>query len=111
MIMSGIIITATTPIGRIIPTTTAGPIIIRRARSSRSCHSSMVGKSHGCGERLNFRHCKPTGPREALPDDRLREAIHGHAKILDCFVAMVSRSDEKCCGQRFLNPVGELPGL
>jgi hypothetical protein len=25
--------------------------------------------------RLN-RHCEPTGPREARPDDRLREAIH-----------------------------------
>src|SRR5689334_5780961 len=22
------------------------------------------------------RHCEPTGPREARPDDRLREAIH-----------------------------------
>jgi hypothetical protein len=22
------------------------------------------------------RHCEPTGQREALPDDRLREAIH-----------------------------------
>ena len=32
------------------------------------------------------RHCEPTGRREAPPDDRLREAIHGAAK-LDCFVA------------------------
>ncbi len=23
-----------------------------------------------------FRHCEPTGRRNALPDDRLREAIH-----------------------------------
>jgi hypothetical protein len=25
------------------------------------------------------RHCEPTGPREARPDDRLREAIQRHA--------------------------------
>jgi hypothetical protein len=34
-----------------------------------------------------FRRCEPTDPREARPDDRLREAIQSHAKILDCFVA------------------------
>jgi hypothetical protein len=31
--------------------------------------------------------CEPTGPREAWPDDRLREAIQSHATALDCFVA------------------------
>jgi hypothetical protein len=34
------------------------------------------------------RHCEPTGRREAPPDDRLREAIHGTASgDMDCFVA------------------------
>ena len=28
------------------------------------------------GESMSGRHCEPTGRREALPDDRLREAIH-----------------------------------
>src|ERR1700726_574975 len=30
------------------------------------------------GTRMSPRHCEPTGPREARPDDRLREAIHRH---------------------------------
>ena len=33
------------------------------------------------------RHCEPTGPRGARPDDRLREALQSHAMTLDCFVA------------------------
>jgi len=51
------------------------------------------GRSSACR-----RHCEPTGPREARPDDRLRdlsaealakaEAIHRAASAdMDCFVA------------------------
>jgi len=28
------------------------------------------------------RHCEPTGPRKARPDDRLREAIHVYAEAV-----------------------------
>jgi predicted 3-demethylubiquinone-9 3-methyltransferase (glyoxalase superfamily) len=42
-----------------------------------------------------IRHCEPTGPREARPDDRLREAIHLAEIKLDCFVASAPRNDEK----------------
>ena len=39
-----------------------------------------------CFPTLN--HCEPTGPREARPDDRLREAIQNPSEErLDCFVA------------------------
>ena len=34
-----------------------------------------------------LRHCEPTGPREARPDDSLREAIQSHKTEPDCFVA------------------------
>jgi hypothetical protein len=37
--------------------------------------------------RFSFRHCEPTGRREAPPDDRLREAIHlcRATRGMDCF--------------------------
>src|SRR5713226_902084 len=38
----------------------------------------FCGSSHARGR--SHRHCEPTGRREAPPDDRLREAIHGAAK-------------------------------
>ena len=41
------------------------------------------------------RHCEPTGPRGARPDDRLREAIHGRATTLDCFVASLLAMTEE----------------
>jgi hypothetical protein len=41
-----------------------------------------------------LRHCEPTGPREARPDDTLREAIHFPAYgRMDCFVALLPRND------------------
>ena len=41
-----------------------------------------------------MRHCEPTGPREARPDDRLREAIQLCASgTMDCFVARAPRND------------------
>jgi hypothetical protein len=41
-------------------------------------------------QRLLQRHCEPPGPREARPDDRLREAIQkcGRGDRLDCFGAL-----------------------
>src|SRR5690242_5259604 len=34
------------------------------------------------------RHCEPTGPRNARPNERFREAIHGApCRDMDCFVA------------------------
>ncbi len=41
---------------------------------------------------LEQRHCEPTGPRSARPDDRLREAIH--LTNMDCFVACAARNDK-----------------
>jgi hypothetical protein len=41
-----------------------------------------------------MRHCEPTGPREARPDDRLREAIQLYTRgSMDCFVATAPRND------------------
>jgi hypothetical protein len=46
------------------------------------------------GERDFFlrRHCEPTGPREARPDDRLREAIHPSAR--EAWIASSLRSSQ-----------------
>jgi hypothetical protein len=42
----------------------------------------------GFTSQMASRHCEPTGPREARPDDRLREAIHLSTRgDMDCFVA------------------------
>jgi hypothetical protein len=56
---------------------------IQYAAASRSCRavSGILGRPPSramTAEWMNpqTRHCEPTGPREARPDDRLREAIH-----------------------------------
>jgi hypothetical protein len=45
----------------------------------------------GCRTSITFRQSpaslRATGSRECAPDDRLREAIHGHEERMDCFVA------------------------
>jgi hypothetical protein len=41
------------------------------------------------------RHCEPTGPREAWPDDRLREAIQSHAHHPG--LVRFARNDEVGC--------------
>ena len=41
-----------------------------------------------------MRHCEPPGPRDARPDDRLRETIQVCARgQMDCFVARAPRND------------------
>jgi len=47
-----------------------------------------------------FRHCEPTGRRNAPPDDRLLEAIHSakSAGPLDCFVAALLAMTELTLG-------------
>src|SRR5579871_5916828 len=50
------------------------------------------------------RHCEPTGPRQARPDDRLHEAIQ--KEILDCFVALLLAMTlpvTSSAGSRFLS--------
>jgi hypothetical protein len=41
------------------------------------------------------RHCEPTGPREALPEDRLREAIQGHARDSGLLRRFAPRNDKE----------------
>jgi hypothetical protein len=41
----------------------------------------MMAKTNG------FPLLRANGSRECAPDDRLREAIHGAARRMDCFVA------------------------
>ena len=47
-----------------------------------------------------IRHCEPTGRRKALPDDRLREAIHSCEESVDCFVATLLGSAYPPCLNR-----------
>src|ERR1700704_1515118 len=67
--------------------------------SIRICRASMGPKRRSVEEEeVTRRHCEPTGRRQAPPDDKLREAIQGDRKTLDCFVASAPRNDE--CGYR-----------
>jgi hypothetical protein len=50
--------------------------------------NAVVGNKRAPAAPTIFRHCEPTGPREAQPDDRLRsnpDCLRG--KGLDCSVA------------------------
>jgi hypothetical protein len=49
---------------------------------------------------------RANGSRECAPDDRLREAIQGNKKELDCFVACAPRNDENASAP-FLAGVGK----
>jgi hypothetical protein len=54
-----------------------------------------------CRTSITFRQSpaslRATGSRECAPDDRLREAIHGHEERMDCFVAGAPRNDGGPC--------------
>src|SRR6185437_12498028 len=70
--------------------------MIRRVGKAKRAHQfTQPGNGgHGamrlCPLQDLTRHCEPTGPREARPDDRLREAIHLSAcGGMDCFVALL----------------------
>jgi hypothetical protein len=74
-----------------------------RPRNSGVSAAIAAGKSsptietaparRGVGISLH-RHCKPTGPREARPDYRLREAIHPSPPgKMDCFVRFAPRNN------------------
>src|SRR5689334_24546550 len=47
-------------------------------------------------ERIMYRHCEPTGRREAPPDDHsAKQSIAYHVNGLDCFVAHAPRNGDR----------------
>src|SRR5689334_14846481 len=58
-----------------------------------SCRRTWCRPMMACGSSWGSRHCEPTGPRDARPDDRLRDAIQSRARGSGLFRRFAPRND------------------
>jgi hypothetical protein len=77
----------------------------------------LEARARGRASPVPTRHCEPTGPREARPDDRLREAIHSFFPRWDGLLRrFASRNDDwrdrwSCSGPQNLSTMPRCSSL